>query len=86
MKQLKRLVAVYEENIVLKGHYFKVETSKDVMKNEDNLIYDLSDYENDHLIACTIRSYKGLCEIAEAYLKGDKQTLEDAKKKNCIIY
>lgn len=87
MKQLKRLIAVYEENIVVKGHYFKVETSKDVMKDKDDSLYELSDSEKaDYLVAGTIRSYKGLMEVAEAYLTGDKQTLEESKRINCLIY
>lgn len=85
MKQLKRLIAVYEETIVVKGHRLKVETSIEIMQNRDNSIYELYDSKkNDYLIAGTIRTYKGLYEIAEAYVKGDKQTLEEAKRKNCI--
>ena len=84
MKQLKRLIAVYEENIVVKGHYFTVEKSKDVMKDEDDELFEL--YYQGYFIAGTIRSYKGLIEIAEAYLTGDKQTLVEAKSKNCMIY
>ena len=84
MKQLKRLIAVYEEAIVVKGHYFKVEESKDFMKDEDDSLYEL--YHRGDFVAGTIRSYKGLIEVAEAYLTGDKQTLVDAKSKNCLIY
>ena len=84
MKQLKRLIAVYEEDLVIKGHYFKVVRSKDVMKDEDDSLFELS-YKG-YFVAGTIRSYKGLLEVAEAYLTGDKQTLVDAKAKNCIIY
>ena len=85
MKQLKRLIAVYEERIVVKGHRLKVETSREIMQNRDNSIYELYDpKKNDYLIAGTIKTYDGLIEIAEAYVKGDKQTLEEAKRKNCI--
>lgn len=85
MKQLKRLIAVYDETIVVKGHHFRVETSKEIMQNRDNSIYELYDSEkHDYLIAGTIRTYTGLHEIAEAYVKGDKQALEKAKGKNCI--
>lgn len=85
MKQLKRLIAVYEiDNMVIKGHYFKVVRSRDLMKDEDDSLFELS-YKG-YFIAGTIRSYKGLIEIAEAYLTGDKQTLADAEAKNCLIY
>ena len=83
MKQLKRLIAVYDELIVVKGHYFKVEMSKDVLKDEDDSLYEL--YHNDYLIAGTIRSYNGLIEVAEAYLTGDKKVLEAAQRKWCLI-
>lgn len=85
MKKLKRLIAVYDEEILVKGHYFKVETSKDIMKDSDDSIYELYDNKGFFIVG-TIRSYKGLIEVAEAYITGDKQTLEDAKTKNCIIY
>ena len=84
MKQLKRLIAVYDEDVVVKGHCFKVEESKDVMKDKDDSLFEL--YYHGYFVAGTIRSYKGLIEVAEAYLTGDKQTLADAKSKNCMIY
>lgn len=88
MKQLKRLIAVYEETIVVAGHSFRVETSKDTMKkNIDDSVHDLYDLEkNDYLVAYTIRSYTGLYEIARAYLTGDKQKLEEAISTWCICY
>lgn len=88
MKQLKRLIAVYEETIVIAGHSFRVEASKDILKkNIDDSVYELYDLEKkDYRVASTILSYTGLYEIARAYLTGDKQTLADAKSKNCIIY
>ena len=84
MKQLKRLIAVYEELIVVKGHYFKVSMSKDVLKDEDDSLFEL--YHNDYLVAGTIRSYKGLIEVAEAYLTGDNKVLEAAQRKWCLCY
>lgn len=85
MKYLKSLIAVYEiDNMVIKGHYFNVVRSRDLMKDGDDSLFELSD--KGHFIAGTIRSYKGLIEIAEAYLTGDKQTLADAEAKNCLIY
>ena len=87
MKQLKRLIAVYEETLVVKGHYFNVETSKDVMKDKDDSLYGLYDLEKGgYFVAGSIRSYKGLIEVIEAYLTGDKQTLEEALRINCLIY
>lgn len=88
MKQLKRLIAVYEETICVKGHFFNVETSKDTMKkNIDDTLHSLYDSEkNDYLVATTIRTYTGIYEIAEAYLTGDKQKLEDAISWWCICY
>lgn len=87
MKQLKRLIAVYDECIFVKGHYFRVETSRDVMKDKDDSVYELYDLEkNDYLVASTILSYTGLYEIARAYLTGDKQKLEEALSTWCICY
>ena len=83
MKQLKRLIAVYEERIVVKGHYFRVEMSRDLLKEEDDSLFEL--YHNDYLVAGTIRSYKGLIAVAEAYLTGDKKVLESAQRKWCLI-
>lgn len=89
MKQLKRLIAVYAEDIVVKGHYFRVETSRDVMKDKDDSLYGVYDLEKgdyDYLVASTIWSYKGIIEVAEAYLTGDKQALEEAERKWCICH
>lgn len=88
MRTLKRLIAVYEETIVVSGHYFRVETSKDTMKkNIDDSVHELYDVEkNDSLVASTILTYTGLYEIARAYLTGDKQKLQEAISTWCIIY
>lgn len=87
MKQLKRLIAVYDECILVKGHYFRVEASRDVMKDKDDSVYELYDLEkNDYRVASTILSYTGLYEIARAYLTGDKQKLEEALSTWCICY
>jgi hypothetical protein len=88
MKQLKRLIAVYEEKIVVDGHHFRVETSKDCMKkNIDDSVHELYDVEkNESLVASTILTYTGLYEIARAYLTGDKQKLEKAISTWCISY
>ena len=88
MKQLKRLIAVYEETIFVDGHHFRVETSKDCMKkNIDDSVHELYDVEkNDYLVASTILTYTGLYEIARAYLTGDKQKLQEAIERWCISY
>lgn len=88
MRTLKRIIYVYEEAVVIKGHNFNYETTKYVKKHKkpESLyaLYDSGKYGR--LIASTILSYEGLNEIAEAYLTGDKQALEEAKKKWCICY
>lgn len=86
MRTLKRIICVYEELIFVKQHLFKIETTKDIKKDKDDSLYTLYDAEaeNEDIVATTIQNYKGIIEIAEAYVKGDKQTLEEAKRKNCI--
>ena len=87
MKHLKSLIAVYDETIVVKGHHFRVESHRDIMKTEDDSIYELYDsdkLENDLLIASVIINYEGVIEIAAAYITGDKTLLNEAKSKWCI--
>ena len=85
MRTLKRIIYVYEEKIVIKGHHFKYEMRK-ALKSENTLYtsYTLYDSEkSDLLIEVMITTYEGMKEIAEAYLTGDKQALEEAKRIWC---
>ena len=86
METLKRIIYVYEDVILIRGHYFKYERTKDVKKDKDNELYSLYDLEKkyDILVASTIVDYEGLYEIARAYLTGDKQALDEAMKKWCL--
>lgn len=88
MRTLKRIIYVYEETIVVKGHYFRYEMTKDTKKNNNNELYTLYDSEKKYepLVSSTIRTYEGLIKIAESYLTGDKQALEEAKREWCICY
>ena len=87
MRTLKRIIYVYEEKIVIKGHHFKYEMRKATKKNSENTLYTsytLYDSEaSDLLIEVMIPTYEGMKEIAEAYLTGDKQALEEAKRIWC---
>ena len=86
MRTLKRIIYVYEETFVIKGHNFTCEMTKAIGKRE-NMLYTLYDSEKyGRLVASTIQTYEGINEIAEAYLTGDKQALEEAKRKWCICY
>ena len=85
METLKRIIYVYEDVILIRGHYFKYERTKDVKKDKDNELYTLYDMEkNEYLVCSTITSYEGLYEIARAYLTGYKQVLKEAMKKWCL--
>lgn len=88
MRTLKRIVYVYEETIIIGGHYFRCETTKDIKKYNDNGLYTLYDIDKkyEHLVASTILTYEGVYEIAQAYLADDKQILKEAVKKWCICY
>ena len=88
MRTLKRIIYVYEDTIIIMGHYFRYEMTKDTKKNNNNELYTLYDSEKKYecLVASTIRTYEGLIEIAESYLTGDKQALEDAKREWCLCY
>lgn len=88
MRTLKRIIYVYEDVVLIRGHYFKYEMTKDTKKNNGNELYTLYDIdkEYDYLVATTILTYEGLYEIARSYLTGDKQALEEAKRKWCICY
>ena len=88
MRTLKRIIYVYDEIIFVKHHCFRLEITKDIKKNKDNEIYSLYDFEKKYepLVCSTIRNYEGIVEIAAAYLTGDKQALEETKRKWCICY
>lgn len=88
MRTLKRIIYVYEDTIIIRGHYFRYETTKDIKKDCDNGLYTLYDIEKKYefLVASTILTYEGLCEIARAYLTDDKHVLKEAIKKWCICY
>ena len=88
MRTLKRIIYVYDELIFVKQHLFKIETTKDIKKDKDDSLYTLYDAEaeNEDIVATTIQNYKGIIEIAEAYLTGDKQALDEAKIKWCFCY
>ena len=85
MRTLKSIIYVYEETLAIKGHYFRYEMTKEVKKCNLHSLYSLYDLEkNDNLVASTILTYEGVYEIAEAYLTGDKQKLEEAEKNFCL--
>ena len=88
MRTLKRIIYVYDELVFVKQHLFKIETTKDINKEKDDSLYTLYDAEaeNEDIVATTIQNYKGVIEIAEAYLTGDKQALDEAKIKWCFCY
>lgn len=88
MRTLRRIIYVYDEIIFVKHHCFRYEMTKDIKKNNENGLYSLYDFEKKYepLVASTIRTYDGVVEIAEAYLTGDEQALEEAKIKCCICY
>lgn len=88
MRTLKRIVYVYEDTIIIGGHHFRYETTKDIKKDYDNGLYTLYDIDKKYelLVASTILTYEGVYEIARAYLADDKQVLKEAIKKWCICY
>jgi len=91
MRTLKNVVVVYtyKETFCLKGHFFEYEwTTEDITDKNNGIyaLYDINEVYSHHIIAYSITTYDGLLEIAEAYLKGDKKALLEAKRKWCMCY
>ena len=89
MLTLKKVEVVYtyKETLCVKGHFFEYEWTTPDIQEKDNGIYALYDMDNHYkIIAYAITTYNGMLEIAEAYLKGDKKALSEAKRKWCMCY
>ena len=81
MRTLKSIIYVYEEEFVVSGHRFKYEMSK---SDRYTLFYLYDSEKNEQIIASGITTYHGLIAIAEAYLTGNRESLAEAKYRNCI--